>query len=195
MVGYSQVEPEAAELLATLVEAFRAMPREGREQFLALSGGYGPVGRVTLQHPGLVGGHLDVYQGDVESLARAGLVSSRQLSGSTRTLDVTQRGFDSYAQLKRRAGQPIQQVEQEVRSYLDGHRFARHYPAAHQKWSEAAEMLWSSDTQGQLTMVGHLCREAVQDFATALFDRFQPPNAPPDTTKDVSRIDAVLMLQ
>jgi hypothetical protein len=43
-------------------------------------------------------------------------------------------------------------------------------------------------------MVGHLCREAIQEFATALVERFQPPNAPADPTKDVSRIDAVVEL-
>src|SRR5262249_39946694 len=63
---------------------------------------------------------------------------------------------------------------------------------AYKKWLEAERLLWASDAQPQLTTIGHLCREAMQEFATALVERHQPPNVDADKAHDVARIKAVL---
>jgi hypothetical protein len=76
--------------------------------------------------------------------------------------------------------------------YLDSDAFQQSYPEAHRKWAEAAELLWKSDSQRQLTMIGHLCREAMQEFGTALVDRHQPSGVDADKAHDVARIRAVL---
>jgi hypothetical protein len=94
--------------------------------------------------------------------------------------------------MQRRSAAPVQQVEEELMRYLDSDTFQRVHPAAHRKWSEAAERLWASDSQQQLTTIGHLCREAMQAFATGLVDQHQPPGVDTDRAHDVARIRSVL---
>lgn len=56
-------------------------------------------------------------------------------------------------------------------------------------------MLWGNDSQNQLTMIGHLCREAMQKFATALVDQYQLSNVDKDKAHTVARLKAVLNIQ
>jgi hypothetical protein len=65
-------------------------------------------------------------------------------------------------------------------------------PALRHSRSEAAELLWKSDSQQQLTTIGHLCREAMQAFATGLVDQHQPSGVDTDRAHDVARIRSVL---
>lgn len=57
---------------------------------------------------------------------------------------------------------------------------------------EAESLLYAEDTENTLTTIGHLLREAMQEFASALVDRFKPPRVDSDKAKTVSRIKAVL---
>ena len=78
---------------------------------------------------------------------------------------------------------------------LDAEAFQSRYPAAYQKWSEAENLLWGADGEQQLTVVGHLCREAMQEFADVLIQKYRPPNADADKAHTVSRIRSVLRLR
>jgi hypothetical protein len=75
---------------------------------------------------------------------------------------------------------------------LDADALQRSYPEAHRKWADAAERLSRSDSQQQLTTIGHLCREAIQEFATALVEQHRPPGVDQDKAHDINRIQAVL---
>jgi len=181
--------PEQKELLGQLIEASRSVPRDKRQKFFVTQ----TVAGDSIVHPGLPNGSIQSYAGDVEALAREGLVALSQSAGSnTSRFDITQRGVEYYGYLRRQAGVPLQRVEQAVRSYLDADYFRRQYPVALQKWSQAEERLWISDYERELTAIGHFCREALQDFAAALVTRFQPVESPSDHTKTVARIRAVL---
>jgi hypothetical protein len=105
---------------------------------------------------------------------------------------VTPQGSSFYEEMQHRSGAPTQQVEEEPKRYLEADAFQRSYPEAYRKWAEAAELLWASDSQQQLTTIGHLCREAIQAFATGLVDRYQSPGVATDKAGDVARIRAVL---
>ena len=83
-------------------------------------------------------------------------------------------------------------MENDIRHYLDSAAFKNHYPSAWERWSHAEELLWSADSERQLTNIGHFCREAAQEFADALAKRFLAPNAQPDKTKTIARVRAVL---
>ncbi len=65
------LEPEQEELLVKLVEAWRNVPREGRQKFTH----FDVVGGSFLLHPGLPSTEIPAYLGDIEVLERAGLVS------------------------------------------------------------------------------------------------------------------------
>jgi len=79
-----------------------------------------------------------------------------------------------------------------VRQYLDADRFQRRYPEAYGKWAEAEELLWSSESESQFTTIGHLCREAMQEFAGALVRQHQMHDADPDKAHTIARIRCLL---
>lgn len=181
------LEQEQEELLSTVVEIIRNVPREERRAFMVSR----TLAGDTLVSPGR-GPQPRIYYGDVEILASKGLLNLRFGSKGTPNLDVTPEGFEYYRIMKERSGKPMEQVEDEVTKYLEAHDFQQRYPKAYAKWSEAGAKLWAGDSPNQLTTIGHLCREAVQEFATALVEKFQPPDAPADKARDQSRIRAVL---
>ena len=148
-----------------------------------------------LRHPGLADPNRVVYFGDIEALAHENLLVLSYGPTGTPFFDVTPRGFRYYEQMKQLAGQPVQRIETTTRNYLIADAFQGKYPRAYQKWADAERMLWVSDTEHQLTTIGHLCREAMQEFVTALVEHFQPPEVENDKALTVKRLKAVLELK
>jgi hypothetical protein len=188
MVDQVPLLPEQRDLLAKLVEASRNVPAAQRQPFLYSEAADG----ADIQHPGLPDGRLAAYAGDLDVLEREGLLNVPHRQRHARMIDVSPRGFQLYEELRRHTDTPLRQVEEDLMRYLDSDAFQRSYPEAYRKWSEAAERLWASESEQQLTMVGHLCREAMQAVATTLVDRYQPPGVDTNKTHDVARIRAVL---
>jgi hypothetical protein len=182
------LEREQEELLRALVEASRNISSDQRVQFMYAR----TLGSSDIQHPGLPGQRLPTYEGDIDVLAAEGLLSVAAHRSGIRIFDVAPRGFAAYEELHRRTEASARQVEEELVRYLDSDSFRRSYPEAYAKWAEAAKRLWASDSRPDLTTIGHLCREAMQAFATALVDRHQPPHVDTDKVRDVARIRAVL---
>ena len=92
------LEPEQQELLAALVTATRALPRDQREEFMLVT----TFGGTTLQHPGLPGGALEkLYVPDFMVLAQEGLLELRPMSNSPHDyfIFVTPRGLKHHDQL------------------------------------------------------------------------------------------------
>jgi hypothetical protein len=182
------LEQEQEELLKALVEASRNVPRDQREEFHHLTDGDGS----SIMHPGLPERQMRVHDGDIHILEAEGLVLVTQIGRWHRSFVVTPQGSALYEEMQRRSGAPTQQVEETLMRYLDSDAFQRAHPAVYRKWAEAAELLWKSDSQQQLTTIGHLCREAMQAFATGLVDRHEPPGVDTDTAHDVARMRALL---
>jgi len=187
MFEHILLDPEQEELLAALVEAARNVPRNQRQKFEFF--------RASVLHPGLAGGALEAYAGNLEILAHNGLLALSYGSRGSPLYDVTPEGFEYYRQMKEQSGQPLKRVENTVRDYLTVEHFQRSHAEAYQKWSQAESMLWASDSERQLTTIGHLCREVLQAFATTLVNRHQPPDVDQDVAHIVSRIRAVLELR
>jgi len=187
------LEKEQEELLCILVEAARNTPRERRTKFithpLSMMGQHG-----TIHHPYLPGGHIEAHLGDIDIMASLGLLLTEPLQRGCK-FDIMPLGFSYYEQMKQRSGQPIQLIEATVRVYLDSSHFQKLYPQVYRKWSEAVSLLWGSDSQQQLTTIGHLCREAMQSFATVCVEHFHPPNVDLDVAHSIARLKAVLDLR
>ena len=88
--------------------------------------------------------------------------------------------------------QPLERTEQGLRSYIESDSFQKKYSLAYGRWKEAEKLLWESDSDRQLTTIGHCCREAIQAFATALVDYYQPPIVDTNKSRDITRIKAVI---
>ncbi|MBA3371283.1 MAG: hypothetical protein H0T96_07510 [Thermoleophilaceae bacterium] len=172
------------------MEASRTVAdRNKREFFLMLLEQGALVAGGGLPHDGPM-----VADGDIEVLAAAGLLRIiEDGQGSTR-FRVTPEGERFYAAMKTRAGEPVREVEDDVRGYLDSEPFRSRYGAAYQSFAEAERMLWGRDSQKQLTAVGHHAREALQAFATGLVERHQPPAVNSNPTHTLDRLSAVVQM-
>ena len=184
------LEPEQEELFCDLVEAERRVPRAERDHFI-ITNPVGPPG-VCLIHQGWLDGNRRVFEGDVDTLIRAGLLSPSYPAPGTKGFFVSPVGFQYYGELMRSRGQPIQRVQQSVREYVQSAAFQTRYPAAYAKWAQAENLLWADDSDKALTTIGHLLRESLQEFVSVLVQRIRPVNVDPDKAKTVARLRAVL---
>ena len=168
MFEHIVLEDEQRELLSQIVETERSLPRERRGRFILVQLHSEPFD--TFIHTG--GPQLEGHFEDVEILAAAGLLAIGYNSQGTPTFYVTPTGFQYYEHMKR-TGAPDETVQEEIRRYITGNRFRTEHPRSFAKWSQAEELLWSTDSKEQLTTVGHLCREAAQEFAGGVPSRVE----------------------
>lgn len=186
----SDLDPAQEQALALLVEATRRLPREARRPFYGARSATSH--NLILIHPEVPEGHPGIYPGDLDELVSRGLVRRSMPGGRTWTFEVTARGFRHYEELARRQGGAEKAIEQQTRSYIDSSGFRSRHSGAFAKWSEAERLLWGSDSDQSLTVVGHDCREAMQLFATSLLERYPSPDAPADPARTKSRVAAVV---
>jgi hypothetical protein len=188
VIRHVLLEPEKEELLARLVEADRRLPHDQRGSFLFIQTPQDDF----IRHPGLPDGHVFVRKGDLHALHDEGLLHVIRQGTGTWFFDVSSQGRTLYEEMNTRARAPVHQVEQEVAGYLNAPAFQRRYPKAHRRWAEAVAKLWDGDSRQQFTTIGHLCREAMQEFASVLVEGHQPPGVDQKETHAVAKISAVL---
>ncbi|CAG0977023.1 hypothetical protein ANRL4_01628 [Anaerolineae bacterium] len=186
-----ELEPAQRELLVKLVEAARNVPTEKRQEFFSVP----EIGRGgSVSHPGLIGGELEASNGDLRILLNEGLLLLLREHPYDFSFEVTPLGYKLYTQIKRRLGQPVERISTTIRSYLDAHQFRQHHPKAYAKWTDAEARLWGTDVDTQLTTIGHLCREAMQEFATELVEKYKPPNVLTDKQNTKNRVGEVIKM-
>lgn len=185
--GNVLLQPEQKQLLMNIAEAAGSLPEGKREEFFV--GSDLNLGGHYVAHPGLTK-KRPVFLGDIEALKKEGLINAT----TGESFDITPRGLAYFRHLKREAGKPIERVEAELRQYLGSAYFRTSYPEAYSKWIEAEKLLWEADSQKHLTTIGHLCREAMQEFAETLVNRHKPPEVNQDKSKTVARVRTVLNL-
>ena len=183
------LESEQEELLDVFVEASRRVPSDEREAFVVGEMEQGPA---IIHHPGLQKSHGTCHMGDVEILIAQRLLQPVGRSKGIVRFDVAPLGFRYYAHIRGRQGQSLEEVQKTITSYLDRPSFQRSYRQAYAKWTDAAALLWSSEPEAQLTSIGHLCREATQEFAEALAKRHGVHADKKQKSKTVARVKAVL---
>jgi hypothetical protein len=188
----NDLEPEQLDLFSRMVEADRRIPRAERRPFFYVTIG----GRATefLTHPGFEGQTIHALRSDILALGEAGLVRVEYGSGRQLNVDIRPAGFRFHAEMMRNVADAVTQMEEAPQRHLDGEPFQRCYPDAYAKWSYARQMLYGEDSHQQLTLIGHVCTEAMQAFANALVERHRPPTADPNPGQYRQRLDAVIDL-
>jgi hypothetical protein len=186
------LEPEQVSLLCRLIEAERSVPKGQRGKFIAAGSDQTSSAVFLYTAPG--GIRVVGSTTDAEILAEKGLLGLTYSSQGGRLFHITPEALEYYRGLMQ-ASKPTEAVEEKMRSHLSSKHFERSYEAAYQKWSQAEALLWKSDSDKQYTSVGHLCREALQEFADALVSIHTPPNADSDKARTKSRIRAVVELR
>lgn len=160
------LEPEQKITLEEMVEAARRVARNAREKFIATR----TMGRpaTDLIHDGWPQDHQGVFEGDLDALVDAGLLAATFSRQGTPLYDITPLGYKYYEHLQHEKGAPTTRVESTHRSYIDAAAFKARYPLAYQKWARAEALVWSAESEAALTMIGHLCRESLQEFMDEL---------------------------
>jgi hypothetical protein len=184
------LQQEYVDLLCTLVEASRNTPT--KDVFMAMENVTSASTLGLVMHPGLPNGTMEVYLGDVHELVDLGLLSLRHGGDHGFNFDVSTTGFDAYEQIRQQSDAPAEAVEEEMSKFIRSREFATRYPAAYGKWLDAQNALWSKQTASRSTEIGHLCREALQEFAAGLVERFHVENADPNKAHSVARVRAVI---
>ena len=108
---------------------------------------------------------------------------------------ITAAGLEALDELEARLverGSGLLVLEEAVVGYLDDQTFKEHYETALLKWQQASELLYGDDADNKAGQIGHVCREAVQEFAASLVDRYAPPDPPANKEHTVARVRAVL---
>lgn len=184
--GHAGLEPEQEQLLVDMVEAANGVPRH--EQSWHLGG--------EVLEDGVMGGpwgQRPVLEDDVDALEKAGLLKATRLNyvyGNDYVLTPAARSH--YASVKRRTGEPAARQEEHLRSLIESDELRATAPVAYEKWIEAERLLWSANSENELSTIGHKLREALQDFASALVEIHHPPEVNPDATKTLDRLSAVI---
>ena len=190
MFEHILLEPDQEELLATLVEAARAVDRAQRRPFYSIA----TMGHslVAVMHPALGRGtEFRTYEGDIEELGTQGLLNVTHQQHGLK-FDVSPLGLRYYEELRHRAGEPAQRVVAEMRHHIDSQSFRSRCPAAYEKWHTAESLLWGADSDQQSTTIGHHCREALQECVHALALERDPSASAVERSKTVARARVLL---
>ena len=174
---------EQRETLVFLVEETRRSSGGQRHQFYAHRGGQNDILQSGDQR-------YPTFLPDLYELDATGLIRLRESENGV-SFVVSPGGFALYEEVKRAQGEPIERVEGEARHLLERDVLDDFHEAA-QTWRDAEDLLWSVDAAEQLTAIGHKCREALQAFAQALYERYCPDSEAVAKNKTVRKIRAVL---
>jgi hypothetical protein len=184
------LSPQQRELFAQLVEAARSLPNNERRPFFAMA--TAASYNLMLMHPGLPKQRSEIYPTDLEEFRDLGLVRVKPLSQGGCEFDLTARADGAYRDIRMASGDPLERAEDAERRLLNDSGFSQRHTAAYGKWTQAEQLLWGPDKAEHLTTIGHLCREATQEFATSLLRMVRAPDAPTDAAKTQARVQAVL---
>jgi hypothetical protein len=183
------LEDEQKELLARFVEAHRNVPRELRGAFLVIEELANP--QATFIHSRVRGLKFEGSISDAEVLAQLGLISLSYNSKGGSSFSVLPQGIQFYEESKK-SSPAVQTVEDDIRHFISAPEFKETYPNAFAKWEQAASLLWAADSDQQLSTIGHLCRETLQEFATSLANHEHIDVSAIEPTKTVARLKTIL---
>jgi hypothetical protein len=183
------LEEEQEELLARFVEAHRSAPRDARSHFIATES-MGST-QATFIHGRVHGVHFEGSRADAEVLADAGFLRLTFGSRGDPLFYVTPEGIARY-EARMAGSSPVAAVESRIREYLSQAALKKTHSAALAKWEQAEQLLWAADSAQQFTTVGHLCREALQEFAASIATQHRVDVSNIDPAKTVSRLRAVV---
>lgn len=183
------LEPEQEDLFIQMVEIFRSVPRENRGLMVEASS---KDGTCLVMPKGQIKGYA---RGDLDILVSVGLLNIDYGSRGGKRYTIFPVGYQYYDWLLKQQGKPVERIEKQTIRYLDFEDFRKAYPEAYRKIKQAEEMLWSADKEEQFTTIGHLCREAVQDFADDLYTSVRGTAYEGPKTQTNNRIETVITEQ
>lgn len=185
------LEEEQKEFFIQIVETIKSIPRSKRTAML-LSNTYDGKKLIIATKDHERHDIKNIVDGDLDILTRNNLLDvSFTPQGSSKYV-ITPIGFEYYDWLMKEMGKPIERIEKRTLNYFDFEDFRKTYTKAYQKLKKAEEKLWSSDSEESFTTIGHLCREAMQEFADQLYYEVFGEKLQSKKSKTVQRIRKVI---
>lgn len=174
------------ELFKNIIETYRKIPPNEPKDFLVTELGTGEVILVNQ------GENLLCLSDELVILKNEKLIQATSYRNEREfNFVIPPLAFKYYDYLKNQEGNPVQQVEREVLSYLSSESFCQYHPVAKNKLDKAIELLWNDNSQQNLTTIGHLCREAMQEFTTTLANKLGFALAEKDLAKTKNRMTEI----
>lgn len=140
-------------------------------------------------------GEEQVLSNDIHALDQAGLLDATSYNyayGNTYVISPQGRAY--YSEVKKRGGESAERQVAEVRNFVDSEAFRAAYPISYARWAEAEALLWSANSDREFTTIGHKTREALQEFATEVVQRFKPPDVDEDPAHVNRRLGAAIAM-
>jgi hypothetical protein len=174
-----------------LLDLFEASRRQPQREFVGVTA-MQMYPKFSIQHPGLQSGYraqlADLQELESQELIRLRVNATRDVLH----FSVRPKGTTFYSEVRRQNGMPVENMEAGMRRFLDQQPFQDTFPGAYQKWAQAERLLWGADSQDQLTAIGHHCREAMQEFATALVTLREVRGANRNPANTIARLQAAI---
>lgn len=182
-------EPSQIELFRDLAEAFFGVPRDKRDRFMVLK----VSGGTHIQGNGLLRSSPRVVYDDIMELARYGLLDVDYMTnGSGINVNISSEGRRIYQELMTNTAEATDQIEEHVWRYFNAPEFGQQFPRTFTKWRDAIDYVWGSESERDFSTIGHICREAMQEFATELIATYHVEGASQDPAKTRDRFSAVV---
>ncbi|MEM9598460.1 MAG: hypothetical protein AAGD06_29610 [Acidobacteriota bacterium] len=164
------LESSQEELLLALAEKWREVPAEQRTSFCLAVTHDQILGKVT--HQGAPGWSVDASPGDIVELTEKQLLRIRSEKRPITTFLVRPEGVRYCEELMRRRGSGFERQAEYSRNQLLFVSFRQRHRNAFERWALAEEELWHWSRKRSPSTVGHLLREAIQQFAYDLVKGF-----------------------
>lgn len=185
------LEPEQKELFITICETVKKIPRDERMDMLYAKYTVGGCLIIPSMNSGITE-FEDVQSADMDEFSAKGLMRIRYSIKGTPNYNISPEGFLYYEWLMKQQGAPVERIEQNIRKYLDLESFCKRYAKAYEHLKLAEEKLWASDSERHFTIIGHECREAMQEFAAKLHSDVIGEDLHADKINTVKRVRAVI---
>lgn len=186
------LEDEQKELFIRIAEAVKKIPREERCPMMCTNYGTSDGLVIFSIKSGIIEDMQDIVSGDLDTLAKQSILSFTYSPKRSKNYIITPEGFEYYEWLMSEQGKPIERIQTNIRGYLDFQDFRSGYEEAYKRIVKAEELLWSSDSPENFSIIGHLCREAMQEFADELYHKVMGERSTEEKNKDLNRIKAVI---
>lgn len=183
------LEPEQEDLFIGIVEARRSCPRDQWDILFMIKGFHELIITSKDCEDRRIG---NIIPGDIDELISKGFLRVINETAGEQHFSIPAEGYQYYDWLMKQQGKPVERIEKQTFRYLEFEDFRKQYPDAYRKIKQAEKMLWSADKEEQFTTIGHLCREAVQDFADTLYKLMMGIEYEGPKTQTHNRIETII---
>lgn len=188
---FMKLDQEQIKIFINFIDLFRNVVRDKQCKFVA---SHLADGTTLIEHPLKPNGKIKISKIDFEALCRNRLFYGHYLeSPHQMQFIIPLEAIAQYEMLKNKRIAPLQRIENETLDYIKSDIFINRYPKSYAKWQMAEELFLLETDNRNLTTIGHLCRESLQEFSDELLSH-KSIKSEYSRSKIIAKIKCVLKL-